>query len=237
MEKILYLVHTTNNNPENYTELRAAPTDLDDQFPGVYLSLITTDNVNIENIFPGRFVMLFSPNLLQQKNYHINIRDYNGFISESNTYYPWNLEKAINRIESYSKNSTSKWQSNEIVFHDNISMKYLCNILKRTKSFTLPETRCINQEPPDLTKLPFYVYSFEDKYTGADPLPQSSNAFYKKMARLAKLDPIPKTKDEIVTALREKAPFFLEHRNEQNIKALHNSGGYRKTRKTKRKST
>ena len=99
--------------------------------------------------------------------------------------------------------------------------------IKKTKDFSLPNVslpteRCENKEEPDLTKLPFYVYSFEKKYTGRDPLTPSSNTFYRKMARLAKLDPIPKSTDEIISALKEKAPYFFEHRNEQNINALKN---------------
>jgi hypothetical protein len=243
MEKILYLVHTTNNNPEHYTELRTATTDLDDQFPGVYFSLITTDNVDIERIYPGRYVMIFSPNLLKQKNYHINIRDYNGFITESNTYFPWNLESAIKRIEDYSKNANAKQRQNEVVFHDNIPIKYLCEILRKPKwnegngsKFSLPKTRCENKADPDLTKLPFYAYTMENFYTGGDALKRSSNAFFIKMARLAKLDPIPQSTNLIISAMKKIAPYLLIHRNEQNINALKNSkGGKRNTIKLSRR--
>jgi len=219
MDKVLYLVHTTQNNPEKYTELRRSHY-VNHQFPGVYFSIITTNNLNIEEIFENRYIMIFSPNLLKQKNYHINIRDYNGFITETNTYYPWNLNEAIKKIEEYSNDPTAEWHSNEVVFHDDVPIKYLCQTIKKTKDFSLPKTRCENKEEPDLTKLPFYAYSFENKYTGRDPLIPSSNAFYRKMARLAKLDPIPKSTDEIISALEEKAPYFFEHRNEQNINAL-----------------
>lgn len=66
MDKVLYLVHTTEHNPKKYTELRRSD-DLKDQFPGVYFSIITTDNLNIEEIYPNRYIMIFSPNLLKQK--------------------------------------------------------------------------------------------------------------------------------------------------------------------------
>ena len=108
MDKVLYLVHTTNNNPQKYTELRKS-NNLNDQFPGVYFSIITTDNINIEELFPNRYIMIFSVNLLKQINYHINIRDYNGFITETNTYYPLYIYAAIKKIDEYSKDPTADW--------------------------------------------------------------------------------------------------------------------------------
>ena len=58
--------------------------------------------------------------LLEQRNYHINIRDYKGWINESNTYFSWELDKAVNIINNFENNI-----GNEVVFHDSISMKYL----------------------------------------------------------------------------------------------------------------
>lgn len=43
-------------------------------------------------LFPGKHLLLL------QQNYHINLRDYNGNISEKNTYFPWNLEDAVHQI-------------------------------------------------------------------------------------------------------------------------------------------
>jgi hypothetical protein len=239
MEKVLYLVHTTRSDPKEWTELRAAK-DIENQFPGVYLSIITEDNRKIEEIYPGDYIMYFSPNLLKQKNYHINIRDYNGFISEGNTYFPWNLDKAINKIKDYSKNPKAS-HSNEVVFHDNIPMKYCCQIVKKPAVnfnnpefldfVSLPDEPCVNKEEPDMTKLPFYVYSFEKRYTGVNPLPPSSNAFYRKIAQVAKLNPIPRSTNDILASLEEKAPYFLEHREEQDINVLKRSR--RQTRKRK----
>ena len=42
MEEIYYLIHTTDNpGCINWTELKRAEFNTDDQFPGVYLSIIT----------------------------------------------------------------------------------------------------------------------------------------------------------------------------------------------------
>jgi hypothetical protein len=128
MDNIYYLVHVTNDpNCVNWTELRTAPFNTDDQFPGVYLTMITKDNIDKEDIFPGKYIIILSKKLLFQKNYHINLTDYNGIISEENTYFPWNLDKFMseNRKLLSVKNRTL----NEVVFHDNIDMKYCCGII------------------------------------------------------------------------------------------------------------
>ena len=237
-DSVLYLVHTTNYDPAKYTELRAAK-DIDNQFPGVYFSLITEENKDVENLYPGKYIMVFSPELLKQRNYHINIQDYNGFVTEKNTYFPWSLDKATERINKEAKIEGAK-HSNEVIFHDDIPMSYLCKIIKKPSiinnpnaySFRLPAFRCLNPTKPDMSKLPFYVYSFEHRYTGMDPLNSSSSAFFKKIAKLAKISPIPDSTEEIVKKLEEKAPYILTHRNEQNINALRNNrGGTRKNKK------
>ena len=130
MEDIYYLIHTTNNY-KDWSELQTSSIDnWHDQFPGVYLTLITKYNIDSERLFPGKYILIFSYELLKQKNYHINIRDYNGNITETNTYYPWNLNRAVQEIKNIQNDEKKKydtiWQSNEVVFHDPISMKYLC---------------------------------------------------------------------------------------------------------------
>ena len=135
MEKIYYLIHTT-NNPDciNWTELRTAEFNTDDQFPGVYLSVITKDNVNKEYIFPGKYIIILSKKLLLQKNYHINLTDYNGIVSEKNTYFPWNLDKFMSKNRHLLL--SEKQSQTEVVFHDNIDMKYCCGIISILKKDT-----------------------------------------------------------------------------------------------------
>ena len=232
-ESVLYLVHATNKNPAKYTKLKTAK-DIKNQFPGVYFSLITKHNKDIENLYPGKYIMIFSPELLKQRNYHINIQDYNGYITEENTYFPWSLNKAVNIINKESK-LESKAHNNEVVFHNDIPMSYLCKIINIADafSFKLPAKSCLNSTQPDMSKLPFYVYSFEYRYTGIDPLKPSSPSFFKKMAKLSKIYPIPNSTKEIIKKLEEKAPYFLTHRNEQNIDALRNNNYRGDTRKKK----
>ena len=57
MEDIYYLVHTTNNpNYNTWEYLKTAPFNTDDQFPGVYFSIITKYNIDNEFIFPGKYI-------------------------------------------------------------------------------------------------------------------------------------------------------------------------------------
>jgi hypothetical protein len=224
MEDIYYLIHTT-NDPDciNWAELRTSEFNVDDQFPGVYLSLITKDNIDNEYIFPGKYLLIFSKKLLFQKNYHINLTDYNGIISEKNTYFPWNLDKFI----SQSKQSLSMPQ-NEVVFHDNIDMKYCCSIISVLKkpihikiNNFLPKLSIENDNEPNMTKEPFYCYPFEDIYTGDEEIPKSSNKWYEMMANMCKIDTNNMdTPEDIVSKIKDRANEIYNNREIQNINLL-----------------
>lgn len=249
MEEIYYLIHTTNNpGCINWTELRTAEFNTDDQFPGVYLSIITKDNINKEYIFPGKYIIILSKKLLLQKNYHINLTDYNGIVSEKNTYFPWNLHKFM------SKNShlllSEKRPQNEVVFHDNIDMKYCCGIISILKKDTnikknnfLPKIEIENEEDPDMTKQPFLCYPFEDIYTGSNPLPKSSNKWYEMMSKVCKvnIDEANSTPEDIIKKIKDKANELYNNRDEQNINLLEQysqstNGGKNNKSKSKRKN-
>ena len=249
MEEIYYLVHTT-NNPDcvNWTELKTGEFNTDDQFPGVYLTVITKDNVNEEYIYPGKYIIILSKKLLLQKNYHINVEDYNGIVSEKNTYFPWNVDKFIS--ESKKLLSEYKRPQNEVVFHDNIDMKYCCGIISIVKRDTnirinnfLPNLSIENEEEPDMTKQPFYCYPFEDIYTGSDPLPESSIKWYEMMSKVCKIDvdETQNTRKDIIQKIKDKANELYNNREEQNIDLLKKytqsiMGGKKNKSKSKRKN-
>ena len=212
-DTILYLVHVSDRDPSTYTELPVS-TDLENQFPGAYFSLITKANRLTEELYPGKYCMLFSTELLKQQNYHINIRDYNGIITEANTFFPWSLRKAVQRIRA------SSVHMNEVVFHDPVPLTYLCTVLTDVINSDLPSTHCVGDQAPDLTKLPFYAYPFEHIYTGSNPVDPSSMLFFRRMARLAKINPIPATKQAIVRAITRKLPSLLAHRKDQDLSVL-----------------
>ena len=215
---IYYLIHAT-NNPDclSWNELKVGDFNTDDQFPGVYMSVITKDNIESESIYPGKYLMIFSKILLGQNNYHINARDYNGIIAEKNTYYPWNLREFLDCKDNCSMN--------EIIFHDNIDIKYCLRIITANgtdyKSL-LPKISLDSPGlQPDISKLPFYCYPFESMYTGINPLPPSSKEWYIMMSKMADI-----TSDDsacindIQEKIREKAEYLYMNRDKQKIKYL-----------------
>lgn len=249
MEEIYYLIHTTNNpGCINWSELRTAEFNTDDQFPGVYLSIITKDNINKEYIFPGKYIIILSKKLLLQKNYHINLTDYNGIVSEKNTYFPWNLHKFMSKNRHLLL--SEKQSQSEVVFHDNIDMKYCCGIISILKKDTnikinnfLPKIEIENDEDPDITKQPFLCYPFEDIYTGSNPLPKSSNKWYEMMSKVCKvhIDEANNTPEDIIKKIKDKANELYNNRDEQNINLLKQYsqstiGGKNNKSKSKRKN-
>jgi hypothetical protein len=228
MDEIYYLIHST-NNPDciNWCELRSAEFNTDDQFPGVYLTIITKDNINKEWIFSGKYIIIISKKILLQKNYHMNLRDYNGIITEKNTYFPWNLDIFISKSTTLLPGETRL--NNEVIFHDNIDMKYCCgiiSILKKDRSIQindfLPNISIENEEYPDMTKQPFFCYPFEDIYTGSNPLPRSSNKWYEMMSKVCKIniDEAINTPEDINKKIKDKSNELYNNREEQNINLL-----------------
>ena len=215
MDKVLYLIHSTHNFDMNWNELK--PSKIDDinhQFPGVYFTLITKNNLENQILYYSKNYLIFSKKLLEQENYHINIRDYNGFINEKNTYYSWNLDKAINKLNN-KKNSM-----NEIVFHDPIPLKYLClnitiNNFNNIKK-SLPKCEIYNDEEPDKTKIPFYCIPYENNYTGIGKYNLSSKKFYEKMAILSNVNR-NQTREKIIEEIKDKMLDLYNNRNKQNL--------------------
>ena len=221
MDDILYLVHTTYYFDNNWKELKTSSiNDVNHQFPGVYLTLITKKNTNKEELYDYNEILIFSKKLLEQENYHINIRDYNGYINEKNTYFPWELDKAIKKI-----NKGNKYKiGNEIIFHDPIPLKYLCmkiNIKSINnnipKNKLLPNIEIYNDEPADKTKIPFYCVPLEENYTGIGKYKLSSKKFYEKMAILCNINK-NQSKEKIIEEIKNKMIELYNNREKQKLK-------------------
>jgi len=239
-EDIYYLVHTTksicinDDGSFSWKNLKPSIIDKDDhQFPGVYLTLITKDNMLTEEIFPGRYSLLFSKNLLKQFNYHINITDNNGFITETNTYFPYNIKKAVEKIKENSKREPNDigfnyHLMNEVIFHDPIPLEYCCMVIDKTdyksiwprktgRNQFLPDHPIYNSVSPNTDLLPFYCYAPPDDL---NRLP-SSHSFFQKMAKLCNIDSsLPK--DDIIIKIRENMDFLQVNRCKQNIDLMYN---------------
>ena len=212
MDDILYLIHSVDNpfDMNDITELMPSKLEnAEKQFPGVFFSLITKHNIQTEPLYSHENILIFSKKLLEQNNYHINIRDYNGWINETNTYFSWELDKAVNKI-----NIIDNEIGNEVVFHDPISMKYLCSYIKSGSNKDLPyKIDSINIPEPDMSKIPFYCIPFENNYNGIEKLKISSKEFYIKMANMCLIENIEdKTTEEIIELIKVNINKFYKNR-------------------------
>ena len=261
MEDIYYLLHKTKHYNKDWEELKTSSIDnSDDQFPGVYLTLITKDNIEREKLYSGKYVLIFSRKLLNQKNYHINIHDNNGMITETNTYYPWNINEAVDKIKENTTMNEVNTNMTEVVFHDPISMDYLCEVIEfptaeelveysdisynfYLSNHDLPREKRENKFEPDMLKEPFYCYpqtDYKGDNTAMDEKLSSPNDFLKTMAKVCNINTNLKKKD-LINEIKEKIPHLYSNRNEQNIQALKDFtnkdkiiGGRKRKRRTKK---
>jgi len=235
MNDILYLVHAVSeyDNSKPYVNLRPSRlTASDEQFPGVFFTLITKQNRHREPLYEDDNVLIFSKKLLLQHNFHININDYNGFINEKNTYFSWQLDDAVKKIAEMPVNE-KLYVGNEVVFHDPIPIKYLClyiqkyNISKeltpktlftKETSLFLPNNEIYNDEEPDMTKIPFYCIPNENNYTGIGKFSISSRTFYKKMAEMCNIK-VSKTdsRNDIIKKIKENIESLYNNRETLKI--------------------
>jgi hypothetical protein len=148
-EDILYLVHITKERYKDedgnliWREIKIND-DNSNQYPAAYFTLITKDNRLTENLYYGKNCLIFSRNLLKQLNYHINVNDNNGFITKGNTFFPWNLKEAVEKISENSQLPESEdginyHRMNEVMFHNAVPMEYLCMELLNKGNKFLPD--------------------------------------------------------------------------------------------------
>ena len=232
MEDVYYLVHSTDKDyTKKWKQINTGHIDdFEHQFPGAYFTLVTKKNIDKVKLYPDSpTTLIFSKKLLEQNNYHINVRDYNGYIKED-TYFPFNLDEAVKKID---EDDGEMGIENEVVFHDPVSMKYLCSSIENKTpeeiktNVYLPHIPIENKVEPDLTKEPFFCFPLEKNYTGRDPLDESSREFFQKMANLCGVNvksDLPNgselSNDKIIEEVKKKIPELYKHRNKQNTNAL-----------------
>ena len=234
-----YLLHATNQDYTKIDKLIPAGTSLNelkDQFPGVYFSLITSENIETELLFAKKNYLLFPLDLLQQKNFHINIRDMNGIINEHNTFFYWQLNDALQKISEDVKEKQiqasiiNNQTMNEVIFHDSIDMKHLCKVvvnnMDRNVKHILPREQLYSNFDIDTSLLPFYGYYNEKFYTGIYPPKKSSQTWIDKMHSVCDIN-IQKgfdaynEYDEFIYYTR--AQFLYYNRHEQKLSILTNA--------------
>jgi hypothetical protein len=233
-DEILYLVHVVPNAEilekiKKYGALKTSK-DFTDQFPGVYFTLMTKRNLGKERLFfPRRYILLFSRKLLQQKNYHFNYLDYNGIITEK-TIFPWNL----NTLD-VSRYLGPKLHGNELVFHDDVSLDFLCQIIDTSASrYTglnviqlLPSTPLENDAVPDTTKLPFVLYVDYRIYSGIHLVfyeDVANKAFIRNMAKVAGIHVHGNSNiNTILDLIKDRYAYFYKRRRKQNLELMYYS--------------
>ena len=239
MEQIFYLTHyTTDENAVNiiksgylYTTIELVKQKIKYEglmsmtmdkfnnndfigFPGIYMEYITDTNISKPLLIGEGVWFVFSKKLLEQKNYHCNIIDNNGYISENLTYFNFNLDKMPKQSDviKFYKDIYGSFPGNEIIFHDKISLSALCEIWVTTKKqynelfSKLPpkygnlikikrkyprKVNCPKNIEIDTKSLPFFI-SLDFKKSGYykayypyKTKTKSSKSFIKKIAKIA----------------------------------------------------
>lgn len=145
----------------------------------------------------------------------MNIHDSNGSINESRTYFPWQLQQFVDKI----RKDPHKYNMNEVVFHDNISMDLCCQKLKKNVDI-LPHKAMTTTATVDKEKLPFYCFINEDTYTGHPPMKSSSISWFKMLAKVAGIQKQYSTKEEYIKIIRAKSVYLCKNRHLQKINVL-----------------
>lgn len=187
-----------------------------EEFPGIFMNYITENDVHDSIRYWGDIMLVFSKKLLNQNNYHINIIDNNGYISENLTFFKFNIDKMPNQkdvVDFYEK-IYMDYPGNEIVFHDKIHISSLCEIwvdkkenyhklikqipkkyinLVKIKRKYPKSVKCPNKIKIDTESLPFLLSldfmksSYFKAYYPYKNKTTSSKTFYKKMCHLANI--------------------------------------------------
>jgi len=190
--------------------------DYGDEFPGVFMDYITENDVHNSIRYWGDIMLVFSNKLLNQNNYHINIIDNDGYISENLTFFKFNIDKMPNQkdVIDFYKNMYMDYPGNEIVFHDKIHINSLCEIwvnnkenynklikqipnkyidLVKIKRKYPKSVKCPNKIKIDTESLPFLLsldFMKSGKFKAYYPYKnktKSSKTFFKKMCYLANI--------------------------------------------------
>lgn len=140
--KFLYTIIEKINKKIKYkgisssTETNYNNTKFSDEFPGIFMEYISDYHIGKKIRYWGDVLIIFNNKLLQQRNYHINIIDNNGYISENITFFPNNINTLpkMKDIVKFYEIKYGSYPGNEIVFHDKISINSICELWVANKS-------------------------------------------------------------------------------------------------------
>lgn len=101
------------------TDVEFEEYDFEGQYPGVYMSLITSDMVGDKIIEP--VTLYFCSSLLNRKDWHFNKQDAEGYFSSKNTIL--NLQNLKDFLKKEELDKT-----NEIIFHHSVPINFISKI-------------------------------------------------------------------------------------------------------------
>lgn len=159
----LFLVHMSTSDPRTWTDRtlnRSAKHNFDTvsknltpleytQFPGVYMTLVTTANLDTVQFYPGAYMLIFSLDLLRQRNWHCNVQDMSGWLGEAVTFFPHQQAIIENQIRIQSTRGVSKTgrSFNEVVIHDSVPLDpFLCHVIVGSTEVHTREMRKIGRQ-------------------------------------------------------------------------------------------
>lgn len=173
MDRALYLVRVITNDV--YKNLLALPPHKRFltstlgympllEFPGVYFTLVTQNTLLLASytLYPGDVALILSKRLLEQRNYHFNINDDCGHLSDKNTVFSWQLSRFLKNdglVKSIDE-LDDDYVGNEVVFHDPVPWRYVVGVIPKYKlsEDEIPSTPFVTDAEPDMTLKPFFVH-------------------------------------------------------------------------------
>ncbi len=125
------------------------------EYPGIFMGLTNKTMDDMKEWFKdGACVLIFPLELMNQKNWHFNINDRNGFFYQDTI-----TSDRINEIP----NASELPLFNEVVFHNNISASNIIEVIDNNKEWT-PEFKL----KLDLETIPCYIYYTGYRYSGIE---------------------------------------------------------------------
>lgn len=162
----------------NETNSKYTPSNIDnnapknvnmDEFPGIFMGILTNDDINkkwdgsIGNLLVNKkdnniVTLVFSTVLLKQNNWHANLVDNMGFITNK-TFSKPSLKKFINCIKKEQNKNENKNEvlSTEIVFHDKINVNTIQEIWVRDTKYINILKNKIPKKYHDIIKKVCYI--------------------------------------------------------------------------------
>lgn len=211
-------------------------------FPGAYFVLVNNrmlySNFWLSNMSPhlksigsNGVILLFSLNLLRQKNWHLNVHTNAGYVYNQ-TYFAHEFHKKktmeFSKLNKVLDDPLAQFKGNrnEVVFHDPVSLDFLCGVYATPMAFyqNAPNKPCVKGNP-NLRVNPFYAYPVGQK-TYVNPNPDFHIDFYRDLCTISsskrKCSKAKNVKEINEIMFTQKRPwgFYRKKRSKQNLRSF-----------------